>query len=108
VKAYKNDTHVQVSVATGKVAVSVSSDSLYEDAQRLAFLTPDQQITYFPGTQSFEVAEIPSDQFIGWIAGQLVFKKASVTEVANTLERWYGKQIEVEGFKNGRFMHVHR
>jgi transmembrane sensor len=101
VKAYQSDKHIQVSVATGKVAVSVSSDSLYEEAQRLAFLTPDQQITYFPETQSFEMAEIPSDQFIGWIAGQLVFKKASVTEVANTLERWYGKRIEVEGFKPG-------
>jgi transmembrane sensor len=97
VKAYQNDTHVQVSVATGKVAVSVSSDTLYEEAQQLAFLTPDQQITYFPGTQSFEIAEITSDQFIGWIAGQLVFKKASIDEVASTLERWYGKRIVVEG-----------
>lgn len=95
IKAYREDRQIRVSVATGKVSVSVA-DSVSE-AFELAKLTRDQQITYFPETNSFLKERVLPDHFKGWINGQLVFKKTDVMEVASTLARWYNRRIEVSG-----------
>lgn len=100
IKAYTGDKQIRVSVATGKVAVSVT-DTVLHKTHSLATLVRDQQITYFPETNSFRTENVLPDHFNGWINGQLVFKRTDVMEVASTLSRWYNKKVEVSGYVPG-------
>lgn len=100
IKAYTGDKQIRVSVATGKVGVSVA-DTVLHKTYPLATLTRDQQITYFPETNSFHTEDVLPEHFNGWINGQLVFKRTDVMEVASTLSRWYNKKVEVSGYVPG-------
>jgi ferric-dicitrate binding protein FerR (iron transport regulator) len=96
IKAYDADRQVRVSVATGKVAVSVA-DTVADEVQQLALLTPQEQITYYHDTRAFQTERIAIDHARSWMNGALAFKQASVMEVASTLQRWYGTPVEVVG-----------
>ena len=96
VKAYPSDEQdlVWVTVATGKVAVG-EEDSL-SGQQELAKLAPNDRGRYDRTTKVFIHDTIASAQITAWREGKLIFRQATLREMVNTLERWYGINIDVE------------
>jgi len=95
VKAYSNERDlICVTVATGKVAVG-EEDSV-RGKQELAKLTPNDRGRFDRITKIFYHDTVAAAQITAWREGKLVFRQASLKEMVNTLERWYGIAIDVE------------
>lgn len=93
IKAFKNKP-LSVEVATGKVRVDKVKGNNIES---LAILIPGQKVVYFEGkaiTQDIEISDVT-----GFKTSQLAFRNSSLSEICETLERWYNVKIT---FKNQR------
>lgn len=90
IRAYRDEQHVQVAVASGKVKVSQS------DADE-NFLLPGKAIDYNAEKQAFRIGDFNRQEVLAWKEGTLYFKDASYKEVEKALERWYGVEISAEG-----------
>lgn len=93
IEAFKNKP-LTVEVATGKVRVDRFKAGR---AESLAILTPGQRVVYFNGkaiTRPIDVADVT-----GFKTAQLAFRNAALTEICETLCRWYNVEIS---FKNKR------
>ena len=88
------DSTVSIALATGLVKIEHKSA---ERARQLALLEPGQQLVYHKQAQRFEVSDFDREKVLGWKEGVLHFQDASLTDVVEELERWYGVQVEVEG-----------
>lgn len=86
INAYHSSEQVQVTVASGKVAVR---DSL----QQLATLLPDEQLTYTTAGGLFTKQTVAAADLVAWISGQLVFHRRPFGEVAAVLEQQFGTPI---------------
>jgi len=94
VKAYNDELQITVSVATGKVQVS----SIHERAgkDQSCILMPNQQTVYNPPENTFSTRECNVSDFTAWKDGVLVFNQTPLSEVAKSLERWYGVTVIIE------------
>ena len=86
VDAYAPDGQVTVTVASGKVAVG------NENTAR-ATLAANQQAVYLAAANTIETNEITAGDFSAWRQGQLVFRKAMFSHIAQKLERRYNARI---------------
>jgi transmembrane sensor len=93
VKDYDDDNYTQVTVRTGKVAVSINGNSDF------VVLQPDQQFLFNKHTQKWKVMETDAAKCISWTNGSLFFYHTSLPEVAKILKRWYGKEIILQNIK---------
>ncbi|MCW9706491.1 FecR domain-containing protein [Fodinibius salsisoli] len=91
VKAYPDDSSIQVVVEEGKVALErsrmPSEKSMRITKNRLGFLSKSGE------AKQIEISELA--QFLGWKDGRLVFNSTPVEEVIRRLERWYNIDIAV-------------
>lgn len=92
IKAYKDDSTVSVAVATGKVKVNRPSD-----IHHTYFLEPGKALFYQQKQNSFTVNAYDAQELMAWKEGVLVFKDATLQEVKQMLERWYGVHISIAG-----------
>ncbi|WP_207535903.1 FecR family protein [Desertivirga arenae] len=86
IKAFPSERKVAVTVASGKVGVSIAS----KDGQKfLQYLLTGQQldINTLTGDYSFNTVN-PANAF-GWKNSKLVLENQSLDEIAITLSRWY-------------------
>ncbi|WP_439882599.1 FecR domain-containing protein [Pontibacter sp. MBLB2868] len=90
------DSTISIALATGVVKIDKQQNA---SAQQLAILEPGQQLVYKKQEQTFNVAAFDQEKVLGWKEGLLYFKNASLEEVVEELERWYGVQIEVQGLQ---------
>ncbi|MBC3540762.1 FecR domain-containing protein [Rufibacter sediminis] len=88
------DTAISVALATG--LVKISKGEAKEEAT-LANLEPGQQLVFNRKNQQHAVAAYERQEVLGWKDGVLYFKKASLEEVVDKIENWYGVRIEVAG-----------
>ena len=87
-----NRKPLSVQVATGKVRVGqVSAHGI----RSLAILFPGQRVTCFNGKVNKESIDI--QDIMGLKESRLVFRNATLTEIAQTLQRWYNVHVS---FKN--------
>ena len=110
VSAFPNED-IEVTVATGKVAVASNPDeSLFEgdnrrpgdtDTRRVTrnmplLLTPGQQAIFNPLTQELSRQEVDITPYLAWAGGEIFFEEKSLGEAVIELERWFGAKIEFE------------
>ncbi|WP_210489996.1 FecR family protein [Rufibacter aurantiacus] len=88
------DTAISVALATGVVKISKGET---EEETTLAKLVPGQQLVFNRRNQRHAVGTYKAEEVLGWKDGVLYFKKASLEEVVNKIENWYGVQVEVQG-----------
>lgn len=113
IRAYGEDSELQVVVAEGKVAVTqsdiftgqnltalegasdIQADALPEQGE-IVYLERDQWMTYHTAGQILEKGEGNIQEMIAWKDRILVFCNKSFGQVAEMLERWYGVDIIIE------------
>jgi transmembrane sensor len=85
---------ILVALATGSVQIAQQSGRSDSPVTRLK---PGQQLAYSRLDQKYTVSTYDSLEVLGWREGILYFKKASLNQVIQKLEAWYGVDIEVTG-----------
>lgn len=87
VSAYKNDSHLQVTLVEGKV--EVETDTKHSD-----ILSPNQQFKYDTQTNKAAVLSVDVNNYIAWKNGYYQFEKQPLKIVFKKLSRYYGVRIE--------------
>ncbi len=89
VRAYENESHNEVYVVTGKV-------SLADDSDQSIILSPGEEgiLDKQKNLLTRNAETNPND--LAWKSKQLIFKKTSLTEVAETLEKYFQISITVK------------
>lgn len=82
VKAYPNDENITATLTSGKVEVSVQSQSPQ-------ILKPNERLTYDKNTSSVHISTVNTADTDSWIVGKLTFTNATAGEIFRTLERRY-------------------
>jgi transmembrane sensor len=95
VRAYPGDPGVQVVVAEGKVALRAREQAEGAAADSGATLGPNDLGRLDPRGRATVVRGVNPERYLAWTAGRLVFRQATLAEVAVQLERWYGVRIEI-------------
>jgi ferric-dicitrate binding protein FerR (iron transport regulator) len=75
----------KVAIVSGEVEVS--------SRQSKVALVPGEMLNFDKVTGSFDVSGFDSLQVLGWKEGVLLFKRATLEEVKEGLEDWYGVEI---------------
>ncbi|KAA3440211.1 FecR family protein [Rufibacter hautae] len=88
------DTAISVALATGVVKISKGEE---KEEATLAQLVPGQQLVFNRKDQKHAVDTFKAQEVLGWKDGVLYFKQASLEEVVDRIENWYGVQIDVKG-----------
>ncbi|MEQ8362844.1 MAG: DUF4974 domain-containing protein [Cyclobacteriaceae bacterium] len=91
IKAYADDPQIEISLLTGKVSVT----SIRQSSPEEYFLDPGDGIRYTNENSEIITYEFNTEEVMAWKNGIIKFKNASIKEVANKLERWYGVNIQV-------------
>ena len=88
IKAYPDNQEISVTVATGKVQVSELKSSLD--------LLPNEQAVFSKDDKTLQSFEVDAGKFSNWKDGIIDFDRASLAEVAKTLQQWFGIEIIFE------------
>ncbi|WP_207423174.1 FecR family protein [Desertivirga brevis] len=86
IKAFPDDRKVAVTVASGKVGVSMASTG---GQKFLQFLLPGQQLDINTITGDYSFNTINTTNATAWKNSKLVLENQSLDEIATTLSRWY-------------------
>lgn len=95
IRAYDFDSAVTVALLSGKIKVAAGKQQSCE-------LQPGQAVTVKPDT----IGNIPmnTDYEQNWQQGKLLFKDASLDDIAQSLQDWYGVKVNIEA---GQYKTVH-
>ncbi len=95
VKAYPDESRVQVAVESGKVQVQKRNDD-----GKLEMFAPsmirNQKLIYNKENDTHIESEANIANLIGWRKNQLCFVNASFSEIAPVLERWYNVSVKLQ------------
>ncbi|AYB31917.1 FecR family protein [Chryseolinea soli] len=100
IEAYDDDATIDVTVATGKVAVGLF-DSTRHEQNELALLTPNHHVRYDLGQHTWIKDSVASATRVAWHEGRLVFKSCPLPEMIKRLERWYAVKINLSDVPAG-------
>jgi ferric-dicitrate binding protein FerR (iron transport regulator) len=90
VRAYAGDNEVRVVVAEGLVALRREGR-----ADTSAVLRPRDVAMVDPAGGTTVLRDQNIDRFLAWASGEIVFEDASLSEVAQELERWYDIECRI-------------
>lgn len=105
VRAYPGDSTVETSVVTGKVAFIPKKPRVAPTgpgATDTLYVLPDFKVTQSLRSERIERVPTVARQQAAWAENRLEFHDAPLTEVARTLERWYGTPVRLEGERSCR------
>lgn len=83
--------NTRIALLSGKVEVSSS--------HRQVALVPGEMLNFDKATASFNVSRFDALEVLGWKEGVLRFYRASLGEVKEELEEWYGVEILLKNAK---------
>ncbi|WPP51789.1 FecR family protein [Catalinimonas niigatensis] len=89
VKAYEEDEHVQVVLASGKVKISMPLEKNSEEV----LLVPGEGVWVEKNTRAMLKQQADLHAALAWKDDLLLFHQASADQIFTTLERWYGVEI---------------
>jgi transmembrane sensor len=92
VRAYDNESLVETSVRTGKVAFIPRYKSKNKKADTV-FITPDNKVSFSYKDEQVLLLPTVSKDDQAWTDGTLIFKDNSFEEIAEELERSFGKEV---------------
>ena len=85
IKAYDTENKTTISVVSGRVKISNNNTS--------AVLNPAMQYQFNRQNKAATTATIDTNSVIAWKKGKLHFEGESFSDIAASLERWYGIKI---------------
>lgn len=95
VKAYPEENITKTTLVEGSVRVSIPSSGNQPAAANI--LKPNQQSIIKSGNHHISVAQTDPTNAIAWKNGNFAFHDNDITEVMNTISRWYNVEVEYEG-----------
>ena len=90
IRAFENED-IYVTVATGKVRVSILDDQGTKKTSR--DLVSNQQAMFNRFSDNIQVSEAAPAQYLAWTQGTMIFDNISLEEAAQIIERWYDVEI---------------
>jgi transmembrane sensor len=91
VRAYPQESYLQVVVAAGSVALT----SAAADPATALTLRPRDRAVIDARGRATVVSGVPLEHYVSWTRGRLVFDDDSVAAVVAQLERWYDLDVAV-------------
>ena len=91
IQAYAEEDTIKIALLEGSVRVGGI------DQSQTAILSPGQELHVARGKQEFRQQPFNYESTFGWKEGLLVFEEADFAQFCNTIEKWYGVKVEVEG-----------
>lgn len=88
INAFKESDGITVTLATGKVKVSVQN-------QEDVLLTPSYQMVYQKSTKQTTKQKVDLQKALGWKNGVLRFDNETLVTAIPKLEKWFGVQIKL-------------
>ena len=95
VRAYGTDAEVQVVVVSGKVSLRPTGQSSAGAADSAGALLGPNDLGLLGADGRTTVRRVDPVRYLAWTEGRLVFRQATLRDVAIQLQRWYGVSIEV-------------
>ncbi|MGV8093940.1 MAG: FecR family protein [Mangrovibacterium sp.] len=94
VNAYEPDSHIEVLLTEGKVAVRAGTE---KKSANEVILEPNQLAHYDAAENNLskKLAGQP-DKYIGWTEGKMVFMDEPIMEVIKRMENWYHVDIQLK------------
>ena len=89
VTAYGDNPEVSVILKEGKVAVLNDKQSVLKEMEAGYLLRHQEQ------SSSVDYSEVNAASYTEWANGRLIFNHATMAEVVERMERWYGVDIEI-------------
>lgn len=104
VRAYPDDSNIQVVVQSGSVALNSNLDTSTESVVLKAGELGEMDVE----SGFVNVIQVDVKDYLGWLEGRLVFKDAKLTHVSRDLERWFGVEFYIndEALKSRRLTAV--
>ena len=104
IKAYQQERKCSVSVASGKVKVTMRDDSSISGSQYI-LLNKNQMATYNLSDNSITTKEAISNAVFSWKENIIQFDHADFNDIIGTLKRWYGVEFIIDSNNSfaGRF-----
>ncbi|WP_019987356.1 FecR domain-containing protein [Rudanella lutea] len=98
VRAYPGEQTVKTTVVTGRVAFVPNRKSAMARSQPsdTLFITPNRHVIQQVETMAVAEETVVAQKEAAWKDNQLVFDQTPMSEVARTLERWYGVTVTLE------------
>jgi transmembrane sensor len=94
VRSFDDESSINISLLAGKVSVvRIEDKNAYNDH----LLSPGEGFIISRQNREMERVTIDALKEYGWKDGILVFKDNNLSEVVNTLERWYDVKVKVIG-----------
>lgn len=95
INAYPEDENIKVSVATGKVKVE-GTNKAGQPELFAKDLIHNQALVYnkTADTHSIKISNV--DSVSSWRSNHLIFENATNEQIARTLSRWYGIEVELQ------------
>ena len=87
IRGYKGLSAVSVTVATGKVGVTLKN-------RTLAMLTPGQQLSYNTKTAAYQQQQVSADQAQSWKTGYTYLTQANFEELALVMKNTFGLSLK--------------
>ncbi|SFT96204.1 ferric-dicitrate binding protein FerR, regulates iron transport through sigma-19 [Algoriphagus locisalis] len=91
ISTFKKDQKVAVTLLTGKVKLNQSGKEAYIE------LNPGEESLLSPDLPEMEKYKVKSADKILWTQGILSFDEATLDEMVEILQRWYGVTIKING-----------
>lgn len=88
INTYLDNSHIAVTVASGKVKVASQENEIH--------LGPNEQGVFDKKTKTISKKRTDIATFLNWKDGILHFEDIALTEVMESLERWYGVSFVFE------------
>lgn len=96
VNGYDGDRAIYTTLVEGSVAITPLAGG------EQVTLQPGQQATYSRrNDDQIAVAAVDTSQATAWMTGTFIFNRASITEIMESLARWYDFEFEVSPLLNG-------
>lgn len=85
IRSYQNDSDIAVTVATGKVGVTIPSSK----ERKASFLLPNTQLTYQKTSEKLAITKVDSKESRAWETGSFIFNYETFENITKRLSRWY-------------------
>ena len=92
VRSYPDDNAVKTTLVRGKI--SLESE---DNGDSLLTLLPNQQVVFTRASKSVKLEKyVNTENYTAWRDGWIILDNEPFSEIAKTLERWYGVKIVME------------
>jgi ferric-dicitrate binding protein FerR (iron transport regulator) len=93
IRAYKEDNYIQTTLEEGEVKITSTDE--FRLAEEI-ILKPGEQVSFSKRTKELVVKEVDTDRYTSWKNNKLIFVNMKLKDLALTLERRYGVDIEIK------------